>query len=149
MIKLMLNIFNLNNRIIQIRSKQMTSGTSTKQRGMSFELSEFQPGTIKQTSNMRVYESQIRIVINDHITVITWLGTHIIMHRSKRRNFGRNTFTLKIQPFVFMKNLAKQLVLVVKGIFKVNDSKKRHSGDRSSLTSELKSEMCREDFPMR
>jgi hypothetical protein len=38
---------------------------------MSSELSEFQSGTIKQTSNMRMHEPQIRIVNYDHSAVIT------------------------------------------------------------------------------
>jgi hypothetical protein len=71
---------------------------------------------------MRVYEPQIHIVNHDHIAVITWLGTHIIMHRLKTGSFKRSTFKLKIQFFIFTKNIAKQLVLVAKGIFKLNDS---------------------------
>jgi hypothetical protein len=57
MIKFVLKIFNL-------KSKQRTSGANTKQCGTSFGLSEFQPSTMKQTSNMRVYEPQIRIVLS-------------------------------------------------------------------------------------
>jgi hypothetical protein len=74
---------------------------------------------------MRVYEPHIHIVNCDHIVVITWLGTHIIVHGSKRGNFSRSTFKLKIQLFVCTKNLAKQLVFVVKGIFKLNDSQRK------------------------
>jgi hypothetical protein len=96
MIKFVLKIFNLNGRSLQIRSKQMTSGACTKQCGTSFELPEFRPITIKQTSNMRVYESLIRIVNYDHSAVITWFGTHIIMRRSKKINFRKNTFKFKI-----------------------------------------------------
>jgi hypothetical protein len=120
----MLKIFNLNGRSLQIRSKQRTSGASTKQRETSFELSEFQPGTIKQTSNMRVYEPQIRIVNHDHIVVITWFGTHIIVHRLKRSNFRRSTFKLKIQLLILTKNLAKQHILVAKNIFWFGDSQR-------------------------
>jgi hypothetical protein len=76
-------------------------------------------------SNLRVYEPQICIVNNDHIVDITWLGTHIIVHGSKSSNFGRSTFKLKIQLFVFMKNDAKQLVLAAKGILKLNDSQRK------------------------
>jgi hypothetical protein len=75
---------------------------------------------------MRVYESHIRIVNHDHSAVIIWIGTHILVHGSKSSNFGRSIFKLKIQFFIFMKNLVKQLVLVAKGIFKLNDSKKDH-----------------------
>jgi hypothetical protein len=57
MIKFVLKIFNL-------KSKQRTSGANTKQCGMSFGLSEFQPSTMKQTSNMRVHEPQIHIVLS-------------------------------------------------------------------------------------
>jgi hypothetical protein len=122
MIKFVLKIFNLNGSNLQIRSKQRTSGASTKQCGTRFELSEFQPSTIKQTSNMRVYEPQICIVNHDHITVITCLGTHIIVRGSKRSNLRKNTFKLKIQFLVLTKNLAKQLVLIAKGILKLSDS---------------------------
>jgi hypothetical protein len=71
---------------------------------------------------MRVNEPQIRIVNHDHSTSITWLGTHIIVRRSKRSNLRKRTLKLKIQLFVLMKNLTKQLVLVAKSIFKFGDS---------------------------
>jgi hypothetical protein len=74
---------------------------------------------------MRVYELQIRIVNHDHIAAIIWLGTHIIVHGLKSSNFGGSTFKLKIQHFVFTKNLAKQLVLVTKGIFKLSNSQRK------------------------
>jgi hypothetical protein len=77
-----------------------------------------------QTSNTRVYEPQICIVNHDHGAVITCLGTHIIMHGLKSGNFRKSTFKLKIQPFVFIKNLAKQLILVAKGIVKFTDSQR-------------------------
>jgi hypothetical protein len=124
-----LKIFNLNGRSLQIISKQGTSGTSTKQCGMSFELYEFQPSTIKQTCNMRVYEPQIRIVNHDLIAVITWFGTHIIMHRSKRSNFRKkNTFKFKIQLFVLTKNLTNQLILIAQSVLKLNDSQRKTIG---------------------
>jgi hypothetical protein len=41
---------------------------------------------------------------------------------SKRSNFRKGTLKLKIQLFVLMKNLAKQLVLIAKGILKFGDS---------------------------
>jgi hypothetical protein len=89
---------------------------------MSFELSGFQSNTMKLSCNSRVHEPQICIVIHDHYAVVTWFGTHIIMHRSKRSNFRKRTFKFKIKLLVRMKNLAKQLVLVAKGILKLNDS---------------------------
>jgi hypothetical protein len=107
----------------------MTSGVSTKQCRTSLRLSEFQPSTIKQTSNMKVYESQIHIVNHDHIAVTTWFGTHIIVRRSKSSNFGRSTLKLKIQLFVFTKNLVKQLVLIAKGILKLDDSQRKTIGE--------------------
>jgi hypothetical protein len=118
----MLKIFNLNGSSLQIRSKQRISGASTKQCGMSFELSEFQPGTIKQASNMGMRKSQIRIVNHDHIALITWFDTHIIVHRSKRSNIRKRTLKLKFQLLVIMKDFTKQLVLVSKSIFKFEDS---------------------------
>jgi hypothetical protein len=96
MIKSVLKIFNLNGRSLQIRSKHKITSTSTKQSGMSFELSEFQSSTLKQTSNMTMHEPHIRIVNHDHSAVITWYGTHIIMRGSKRSNFRRSTFKFKI-----------------------------------------------------
>jgi hypothetical protein len=128
MMNFVLKIFNLNDSSLQIRSKQRTTSASTQKCGTSFELSEFQSGTIKQTSNMRVNEPQIRIVNYDHSTSITWLGTHIIVRRSKGSNLRKRTPKPKIQPFVLMKNLAKQLVLVAKSIFKFGDSQRKTLG---------------------
>jgi hypothetical protein len=47
---------------------------------------------------------------------------------SKRSNLRKKTLKLKIQPFVLTKNLAKQLVLVAKSIFKLNDSRRKTLG---------------------
>jgi hypothetical protein len=47
---------------------------------------------------------------------------------SKRGNFRRSTFQLKIQLLILTKNLTKQLVLVVKGIFKLDDSQGKTLG---------------------
>jgi hypothetical protein len=77
---------------------------------------------------MRMHKPQINIVNHDHFAVITWFATHIIMHGSKSNNFGRSTFKLKIQFFVFMKNLAKQLVLIAKGILKLDDTQGKTLG---------------------
>jgi hypothetical protein len=52
MIKFVLKILNLNGRCLQIRSKHRATSVSTQKCGTSFELSEFQPGTVKQTSSM-------------------------------------------------------------------------------------------------
>jgi hypothetical protein len=95
---------------------------------MSFELSEFHSGTIKQASDMRMHKPQICIVNHNHFAVVTWFGTCIIVRGLKSGNFGRSTFKLKIQLFVFMKNLAKQLVLIAKGILKLDDSKEKTLG---------------------
>jgi hypothetical protein len=45
--------------------------------------------------------------------------------KSKRSNFKRSTFKFKIKLLVLMKNLAKQLVLVAKGILKLNESQRK------------------------
>jgi hypothetical protein len=124
-IEFVLKILNLNVSSLQIRSKHRTNSTSTQKCGTSLELSEFQPGTVKQTSNMRANESQIRIVNHDHSASIIWLGTHIIVHGSKKSNPRKRILKLKIQPFVLIKNLAKQLVLVAKSIFKLSDSQRK------------------------
>jgi hypothetical protein len=125
MIKFVLKIFKLNGSSLQIRSKHRAISAGTQKCGMSFELSEFQSGTIKQTSNMRVNEPQICIVNHHHSTSITWLGTHIIVRGSKRSNLKKRTLKLKIQPSVPTKNIAKQLVLVAKSIFKFGDSQRK------------------------
>jgi hypothetical protein len=122
MIKFVLKIINLNGHSLQIRSEHRTTSASTQKCGTSFELSEFQPSTIKQTSNMQVNEPQIRIVNHDHGTSVTWLGINIIVRGSKRSNIRKRTFKHKIQLFVLRKNLTKQLVLVAKSIFKFDDS---------------------------
>jgi hypothetical protein len=77
---------------------------------------------------MRVNEPQIHVVNHDYSTSITWLGTHIIVRGSKRSNLRKRILKLKIQPFVLTKNLAKQLVLVVKSIFKFDDSQRKTLG---------------------
>jgi hypothetical protein len=128
MIKFVFKILNLNDRNLQIRSKHRATSASTQKCGMSFELSKFQPGTIKQTSNMRVNEPQICIVNHDHSTTVTWLDTHIIMRGSKRSNLRRSTFKLKIQFLVLTENFTKQLVLVAKSIFKFGDSQRKTLG---------------------
>jgi hypothetical protein len=76
-----------------------------------------------------MHEPQIYIGNHDHSAVFTWFGTHIIVRGSKRYNFGKRIFKLKIQLFVFMKNLAKQLVLVAESIFKFSDSERKILGD--------------------
>jgi hypothetical protein len=127
-IEFMLEILNLNGRSLQIRSKHKTSSTITQKCGTSLELSAFQPGTVKQISNMWVNEPYIRIVNHDHSASITWLVTHIIVHRSKRSNLRKKTLKLKIQPFVLTKNLAKQFVLVANCIIKLDDSRRKTLG---------------------
>jgi hypothetical protein len=75
-----------------------------------------------------VYELQICIVNHDHITVITRIGTHIIMRGSKTGNLRKITFKLKNQLFVLTKNLTNQLVLIANGIFRLDDSKGKTLG---------------------
>jgi hypothetical protein len=77
---------------------------------------------------MRVNEPQIRIVNHDHSTSVTCLGTHIIVHGSKRSNLRKRTLKLKIQLFVLAKNLTKQLVLAAKSILKFGDSQRKTLG---------------------
>jgi hypothetical protein len=48
--------------------------------GTSFELFEFQRGTVKLTCNLSVHNHQINIVHHDHIAIFTWLSIHIIVH---------------------------------------------------------------------
>jgi hypothetical protein len=50
------------------------------------------------------------------------------VYRSKRSNLRKRTLKLKIQLFVLMKNLAKQLVLIAKGILKFGGSQRKTLG---------------------
>jgi hypothetical protein len=50
------------------------------------------------------------------------------MRGSKRSNLRKRTLKLKIQLFVLTKNLAKQLVLIAKGILKFGDSQRKTLG---------------------
>jgi hypothetical protein len=52
----------------------------------------------------------------------------IIVHGSKRSNLRKRTLKLRIQSFVLTKNLVKQLVLVAKSIFKLDDSQRKTLG---------------------
>jgi hypothetical protein len=125
MITFVLKIFNLNGSGLQIRSKQRTTSASTQKCGTSFELSEFQPGTVKQTSIMRVNESQICIVNHDRSTSVTCLGTHIIVRGSKRNNLKKKNSQAQDSTFCSHENLTKQLVLVTKSILKFSDSQRK------------------------
>jgi hypothetical protein len=71
---------------------------------------------------LSVHEQQIHVVNHDHIAIITWFVTHIIMQGLKRSNFRKDTFKFKIKLLVLTKNLAKHLVSVAKGILKLGDS---------------------------
>jgi hypothetical protein len=149
MSKFVLKIFNLNSQSLQIGSKQRTTGASTMQCEMSFALSKFQPGTIKQTSNLRVDESHIRIVNHHHSAVITWFSTHIIVHRSKRSNF-RKTLSSSRFNFLFLRKTLQSNLSSLQRVFSSSTTlKERPSDDRSSLTSESELEMCSKDLPMR
>jgi hypothetical protein len=77
---------------------------------------------------MRMHKSQIHIVNHDHFIIITWFDTYIIVRGSKSSNFGRITFKIKIQLFVFMKDLVKQLILIAKDILKLDDSQRKTHG---------------------
>jgi hypothetical protein len=146
---LMLKIFNLNGTILQIRSKQRATSASTKLQGMSFELSEFQLGTVKLSSNLSVHQSQVSIVHLDHFAIVTWLSTHIIMHWLKRSNLRKKNsnsrfnflFSRKIQP--------SNLSWLHKEFSSPTTLKERPLGDRSSLTLESELKMFLEDLPMR
>jgi hypothetical protein len=128
MIKFVLKTFNLNGRILQIRSKRRATSVGIEKCGTSFELSKFQPDNIKFTCHLSRNQAQVSVVNQGHIAVITWFGTHIIVHGSKRSNFRRSTFKIKIKLLVLTKNLAKQLVFVAKDILKLNDSQRKTIG---------------------
>jgi hypothetical protein len=50
------------------------------------------------------------------------------MHGSKRSNFRKSIFKLKIQLLILTKKLAKQLVLVAKGILKLSNKQGKTLG---------------------
>jgi hypothetical protein len=85
---------------------------------MSFELFEFQLGTLKLTYNLCMHNLQISIVHHDHIAIFAWFNTHIIVHRSERSNFSKRVFNLKSKIFVLTENSTKQFVLTTQGILK-------------------------------
>jgi hypothetical protein len=51
-------------------------------------------------------------------------------HRAwiEKKQYQKSTFKLKIQLLVRMKNLTNQLVLIAKGILKLNDSQRKTLG---------------------
>jgi hypothetical protein len=100
MIMFVLKIFNLNGSSLQIKSKQRATSAGIQKCETSFELSEFQSGTIKQASNMRMHEPQIRIINHDHFVTVTWLSTHIIVRESKRTNFRKSTLRNQVVCFL-------------------------------------------------
>jgi hypothetical protein len=116
-----LKFFKLEGMSVQLNFRLGTSQTSTQQQGTSFELFEFQLGTLQLTCNLSVHNSQINIVHHDHIAIFTWLSTHIIVHRSETSNFRKRVFQFKIQLFVLTKKLAKQLILVAQSILKLDN----------------------------
>jgi hypothetical protein len=116
----------------------------------AFELSEFQPGIIKQTCNMRIQEPKIRIVDHDHIAVITWFDTHIIVHRSKRSNLRKKNFQAQDSTSCSHKKTLQSNVSWLQRAFSSSVTlKERLSRDRSSLVSKSESEMFLKDLPMR
>jgi hypothetical protein len=56
-----------------------------------------------------VNEPQIRIVSHDHITVITWLDTHIIMRRSNRSDLKKELSSSRFNFFFSRKTLPSNL----------------------------------------
>jgi hypothetical protein len=126
-----LKIFNLNGSSLQIRSKQQTGGASTKQCGTSFELFESQPDTIKQASNTGMHKPQIRIISNTGMQAPSTY--HMVWHSYHRawieeRQFQKKHFLAQDSIFIRTENLAKQLVLVAKGIFKLDVSQGKTLG---------------------
>jgi hypothetical protein len=145
----MLKIFNLNGISLQIRSKQETSSASIKQHGMSFDLSEFQPNTLKSTCDLSVHQPQVSIVNHDHFVIFTWLSTYIIMHWPKRSNLEQELSSSRFNFLFLWKTLQSNLSWLHKTFSSLATLKKRPSKDRLSLTSESESGMLHEDLPMR
>jgi hypothetical protein len=54
--------------------------------------------------------------------------TLISLFTDQREAISENTFNLKIQLLVLIKNLTKQLVLVAKGILKLSNSQRKTLG---------------------
>jgi hypothetical protein len=57
---------------------------------------------------------------------MAWHSYHRAQIEEKQSQ--KRTLKLKIQPFVLTKNLAKELVLVAKSIFKFDDSRRKTLG---------------------
>jgi hypothetical protein len=56
--------------------------------------------------------------------------------RIEEKQSKKRALKFKVKLLIFMKNLAKQLILDAKGTHKLGDSQRKILGDRSSLTSE-------------
>jgi hypothetical protein len=109
MIKFVLKIFNLNGSSLHIRSKHRATSAGTQKCGMRFELSEFQRNTIKQASNTGMHKPQIRIVNHNHIALITWFGTHIIVRGSKKAISKESLFSSRLNFLFSRKTLQNNL----------------------------------------
>jgi hypothetical protein len=101
-----LKIINLNGSSLQIRSKQRATSASTQKCGTSFfELSAFQPSTISKLATCECMSH-----ISAQLTMIILQLSHglaLISSCADRREAisEKSTFKLKIQLFVFVKNL--------------------------------------------
>jgi hypothetical protein len=96
---------------VQLKFKLGTFQTNTQQQGTSFEFFEFHLGTLKLTCNLSVHNPQISIVHHDHITIFTWLSTHIIMI-DQREAISAKEFFSSIFNFLFSwKTLQSNLVV--------------------------------------
>jgi hypothetical protein len=142
MIKFVLKIFNLNGSSFQIRSKQRTTSADTQKCGTSFDLSEFQSDTIKQTSNIRVNESQICIVNHDHSTSITWLCTHIIVRGSKRSNLRKKNSQAQDSTFCSREKPYQATYLGCKDHFQVRRLAKKDPREMSHHLHQSQSRRC-------
>jgi hypothetical protein len=96
-----------------------------------------------------MHKPQICIVNLDHSAVITWFGTHIIVHGSKRSNFRRGTFKFKIQFLILTKTFESNLSWLQRAFSSSVTLKERLLGFESSLTSKSESKMCHKDLTMR
>jgi hypothetical protein len=61
---------------------------------------------------MDSYVDKKFILVKSGCYIFTSFSTDIIMHRLERSNLSKRVFQFKIQLFVLVENLAKQLILV-------------------------------------
>jgi hypothetical protein len=116
---------------------------------MSFELSEFQFGTLKLTYNLSVHNPQVSIFYHNHFAIFTWFSTHIIVHRLKKAISVKEFSSSRFNFLFSQKTLQSNLSWLHNTFSSLATLKERLAKDRSSLRSVSKSEVFLEDLLIR